>query len=119
MQEAAREKARFVITGSRNRIQRLRGTGPNPFDFWLWADETTQVLESIFGKGAAEPKEFADVVYQRGRTLDQRGSIDSMTLGIHGAWGIRARLNRAETLLNEILARMGGPSPAALRPSQD
>ncbi len=107
MQEAVRDKARDLLAGSKQRIARLRATGPNPFDYWLWADETTQVLETVFGNDAEEPRRFGDIVYARGRTPEQRGSLDSMTLGIHGEWGIRSRLNRAEALLEQIIAGLG------------
>lgn len=106
MQDAVRNKARDLLMGSKGRIQRLRAMGPNPFDYWLWADETAQLLETIFGKGAAQPLQFAAVVYERGRTIDQRGAMDNMTLGIHGEWGIRARLDRAETLLERIIGEL-------------
>ena len=114
MQDAARSKARHLLTGSRNRIQRLRAMGPNPFDYWLWADETAQLLETIFGKGTVPPLRFAEVVYERGRTVDQRGAMDNMTLGIHGEWGIRARLDRAEALLERIIGELGAGSQGAV-----
>ncbi len=103
MQETVRGKARDLLTGSKDRIQRLRAMGPNPFDYWIWADETAQLLETVFGKGAPQALLFAEVVYERGRTFDQRGAMDNMTLGIHGDWGIRARLDRAEVMLERII----------------
>ena len=106
MQDAVRDKARHLLTGSKARIQRLRAMGPNPFDYWLWADETAQALETIFGRGAAEPLAFTEIVSERGRTIDTRGVFDTMTLGIHGEWGIRARLDRAEALLEQISAQL-------------
>lgn len=107
MQDTTRVKALDTIEAALQRIQRLRATGPNPFDYWIWADETGQALETIFGDGAAEPLMFTQIVSERGRTVDQRGSFDSMTLGIHGEWGIRARLERAEVLLRATGARLG------------
>ena len=106
MHEAARDKARAIIADQVQKIQRLRATGPNPFDYWLWADETVQVLETIYGRGAPEPAGFATIVYERGRTPDQRGAFDNMTLGIHGEWGIRARLSRAEPYLSRLLEQL-------------
>lgn len=116
MQEAARGKALGLVQGSASRIARLRALGPNPFDYWIWADETTELLETIFGRGATEAALFGDIVHERGRTLDQRGAFDSMTLGIHGPWGIRARLDRAEAYLRTILARLGGAGAPAAAP---
>jgi hypothetical protein len=110
MQDAVRDKAHQAVTGAIENIQRLRGTGPHPFDFWLWADETTQLLETIFGQGAPEADGFATIVYERGRTRDQRGAADNMTLGIHGEWGIRARLSRAGAYLQQLNARLGAPA---------
>lgn len=106
MQEPVREQAGQVVAAALQYIQRLRATGPNPFDYWIWADETVQMLETVFGAGAAEPGGLAEVVYERGRTLDQRGAFDNMTLGIHGEWGIRARLSRAEVYLTALHSRV-------------
>ena len=106
MQEAVRDKARDLVRGSLGRIARLRALGPNPFDYWIWADETVQALEMVFGRGSAEAAAFGEIVYERGRTVDQRGSFDSMTLGLHGPWGIRARLKRAEAYLDQLVARL-------------
>jgi hypothetical protein len=47
-------------------------------------------------------------VYERGRTADQRGALDNMTLGIHGEWGIHARLDRAAPLLEQLRSRLSG-----------
>ena len=108
MNETVRAKARDLVADKLRFIQRLRATGPNPFDYWLWADETAQALETIFGRGAAEPLAFTEIVSERGRTIDTRGVFDTMTLGIHGEWGIRARLDRAEALLEQISAQFAG-----------
>ena len=108
MQETVRAKAHEIVSSALQLLQRLRGTGPNPFDYWLWADETTQALEAIYGRGAPEAAGFAEIVYERGRTLDQRGAFDNMTLGIHGEWGIRARLDRAEPYLQRLAESLQG-----------
>jgi hypothetical protein len=92
---------------ARRQIARLRATGPNPFDYFQWADETTNVLVTLFGAGADQVTAFRMAVADRGRTVDQRGILDNMTLGLHGAWGIWARLDRAETVLNQVLGRAG------------
>jgi len=110
MNQAVSDKAREQLLRARAHILRLRGTGPNPFDYWLWADETVQLLQAIFGADSAQAGGFADVVYERGRTRDQRGAFDNMTLGIHGEWGIRARLDRAANYLDVLL---GGAGPSA------
>jgi hypothetical protein len=106
MQEPARGQSGQVIEQALQHIQRLRGTGPNPFDYWIWADETVQLLETLFGSGSAEAGGLAEVVYERGRTIDQRGAFDNMTLGLHGEWGIRARLSRAEAYLTALQRRV-------------
>jgi hypothetical protein len=100
------ERARTRLATLRQRILRLRGTGPNPFDYWIWADETRAVLATIFGEGSPEENAFSEIVGTRGRTADQRGQADNMTLGLHGEWGIWARLDRSEALLSSILERM-------------
>ncbi|MER3421093.1 MAG: hypothetical protein C4290_11470 [Chloroflexota bacterium] len=106
MYEATRDKARTIIADQLQKIQRLRATGPNPFDYWIWADETVQALEAIYGRASAETQGLAAILYARGRTRDQRGALDNMTLGLHGEWGIRARLNRAEPYLNRLLEQL-------------
>jgi hypothetical protein len=106
MDDTRRDKARAIIADQLQKIQRLRATGPNPFDYWLWADETVQLLEAIYGRDSAEAQGLATIVYARGRTPDQRGALDNMTLGIHGEWGIRARLDRAEPYLNRLLEQL-------------
>src|SRR5690242_20174785 len=47
-------------------IARLRATGPNPFDYFQWADETTNVLKSLFGEESDEVKAFRLAVSDRG-----------------------------------------------------
>jgi len=93
------------LTGLAQRLLRLRGTGPNPFDYWIWADETRAVLEMIFGIDSPQAREFSEIVGTRGRTPEQRGQQDNMTLNLHGEWGIWARLDRAKVLLDSILVR--------------
>ena len=100
------DRARERLVGLSRRIKRLRGTGPNPFDYWIWADETRAVIEMIFGVDSPEARSFSEIVGTRGRTPEQRGQQDNMTLNIHGEWGIWARLDRCEALLDDILRRM-------------
>jgi hypothetical protein len=97
------DRARDRLVGLTRRIKRLRGTGPNPFDYWIWADETRAVVELIYGVDSIEARSFSEIVGTRGRTPEQRGQLDNMTLNLHGEWGIWARLDRCETLLNEML----------------
>jgi len=87
------------------RIARLRATGPNPFDYFQWADETSGIMHELFGTASDEFKAFRLAVIDSGRTVDQRGVLDNMTLGLHGQWGIWARLDRAENVLRQIMAR--------------
>jgi hypothetical protein len=108
MQDAVRTRAQDLIREAVQKIQRLRGTGPNPFDYWIWADETAQLLEAIYGRGSTLVDGFTEIVYERGRTRDQRGAFDNMTLGIHGEWGCRARLNRAEPYLQKLAEEIQG-----------
>jgi hypothetical protein len=100
------ERAQERLVGLTRRIKRLRGTGPNPFDYWIWADETRAVLEMVFGIDSDAARAFSEIVGTRGRTPEQRGQLDNMTLNLHGEWGIWARLDRCESLLTAILARM-------------
>jgi hypothetical protein len=106
MQDTTRTKAATMVEEAIGRLHRLHATGPNPFDYWLWADETVQALETIFGADAEETRAIAEIVYERGRTANQRGAMDNMTLGIHGEWGIHARLDRAEPVLEGVHRRL-------------
>lgn len=105
MTEAVRSKAQELVGDARQKLDRLRATGPNPFDYWIWADETVQKLQIIYGNDHEATQDFAAIVYERGRTRDQRGAFDNMTLGLHGPWGIRARLDRAAAHLDVLLGR--------------
>src|SRR5947208_16108934 len=101
----ARERGRAYVNELLLRIARLRSTGPNPFDYFQWADEGTNILRELFGDESAEVKAFRQAVADSGRTLDARGIADNMTLGLHGPWGIWARLDRAEGVLRLIRLR--------------
>jgi len=105
-QIATSDRAKERLAGLTKRIKRLRGTGPNPFDYWIWADETRAVLEMVFGVDSAEARGFSEIVGTRGRTPEQRGQLDNMTLNLHGEWGIWARLDRCEAHLTHILEAM-------------
>lgn len=99
------EKARGVLEKQDRGIAYLRATGPNPFDYFLWADTTVAIVRQIFGLASPEAIVFEEAVRQPGRTIDQRGLYDNMTLGLHGEWGIWARLDRAQGVLEQILHR--------------
>ena len=100
-------RVREHVTQQLGRIARLRATGPNPFDYFQWADEASTILRELFGEEADLVRAFRLAVADSGRTTDTRGILDNMTLGLHGPWGIWARLDRAETVLRQILDRAG------------
>ncbi|HTE87166.1 MAG TPA: hypothetical protein VK821_20840 [Dehalococcoidia bacterium] len=103
------ENGRESITTQLGQIAYLRATGPNPFDYWVWADYTAAIVNQACGAGSQEDVRFRQAISQPGRTEDQRGIADNMTLGLHGEWGIWARLDRAQQVLEEI----GGAEPQA------
>ncbi|HEY8490564.1 MAG TPA: hypothetical protein VIO14_06190 [Dehalococcoidia bacterium] len=108
MQDVDRREARDRIQQLIDRIAWLRATGPNPFDYYQWADEVWFVCTDIFGEESEEVRRLFQAVGQRGRTLDQRGIGENMTLGLHGAWGIWARLERGEAVLRELVRQLEG-----------
>jgi hypothetical protein len=97
-----KDKARGDIAAQLERIPYLRATGPNPFDYWLWADYTAAIIAQSYGNGSAEDTRFREAIDRPGRTDDQRGIADNMTLGLHGEWGIWARLDRAQRVLEDV-----------------
>jgi hypothetical protein len=90
----------------------LRGTGPNPFDYGIWDERTRELLDSLFGQGSDIVARYEAAAGTRGRLPGVRGQDDNMTLNIHGPWGIRARLDRSEVVLRDILASLTSPAPA-------
>ncbi len=104
-------RARERIQAQVDRIARLRGSGPNPFDYDLWDDRTIEVLTAIFGDGAPELRRYFEAAGKRGRLPGVRGQAENMTLNIHGPWGIRARLDRAEAVLKDLAASLAGGPP--------
>lgn len=84
-------------------IPRLRGTGPNPFEYDQWYARTSEVLKSVFGVEAEQVARYERDVGEGGRVAGVRGNAANMTLNIHGKWGILERLERAETLLRELV----------------
>ena len=83
-------------------IPRLRGTGPNPFDYDQWDARTAEILTAAFGAESDEVARYQRVVGEAGRVAGVRGNAGNMTLNIHGQWGILERLERAESLLREL-----------------
>lgn len=96
------EQARARIQDQIDRIGRLRGSGPNPFDYNQWDDRTVEVLTAVYGDGSVELERYYEAAGKRGRLPGVRGQAENMTLNIHGPWGIRARLERAETVLKDL-----------------
>lgn len=99
-------RARERIQAQIDRIGRLRGSGPNPFDFDLWDDRTVEVLTATFGEDSSELGRYFEAAGKRGRLPGVRGQAENMTLNIHGPWGIRARLDRAEAVLQDLVSSL-------------
>ena len=100
----ARSKA--LLQQQLDRIPRLRGTGPNPFDYDMWEARTEEIVTAAFGEASDEHTRYQEQVGKRGRLPGVRGPAENMTLNIHGQWGILNRLGRAETLLKEFTGKL-------------
>lgn len=85
---------------------RLRGSGPNPFDYDLWSSRTFEILRATFGEDSPEVQRYFDAAGERGRLPGVRGQAENMTLNIHGNWGIRKRLERAEVVLKDFVREL-------------
>jgi hypothetical protein len=101
-----------VLKAQLERIPYLRATGPNPFDYWLWADYVASIVTVIYGADSVEALRFQEAISEPGRTSDQRGINDNMTLGLHGEWGIWARLDRAARVLQALTGSALPASPS-------
>jgi|GEM_PF-913357 len=101
-------RARARIQDQIDRIGRLRGSGPNPFDYDLWNARTIEVLEALYGDGSPELKAYFAAAGERGRLPGVRGQAENMTLNIHGEWGILRRLERGEAVLRGLVAALEG-----------
>jgi len=99
-------RARERLEGQISRIAWLRGTGPNPFEYNQWSDRTVEVLIALFGTASPELEAYHAAAGIRGRLPGVRGQAENMTLNIHGPWGIRARLERAEAALTAISQKL-------------
>lgn len=107
------ERAKERIQRQIDKIGRLRGSGPNPFDYDLWDDRTVEILAAIYGEGSAELQRYYEAAGKRGRLPGVRGQAENMTLNIHGPWGIHARLERAERVLKELVQELERADGAA------
>jgi len=96
-------RARARIQAQIDAIGRLRGSGPNPFDYDLWQSRTLEVLSAIYGAGSPELASYLEASGVRGRLPGVRGQAENMTLNIHGPWGILARLTRGEAVLQHLV----------------
>ena len=98
--------ARERIDAQLSSIGRLRGSGPNPFDYTIWDARTLEVLSAVFGEGSAALVRYQNATGVSGRLPGVRGEADNMTLNIHGQWGILGRLGRAEAVLRDLAASL-------------
>ena len=101
------ERARELLEQQINRMGRLRGGGPNPFDYTLWDERTTELITHIYGADSQELASYHAAAGIRGRLPGVRGQAENMTLNIHGQWGILGRLERAEVVLKDLVAKLG------------
>ncbi len=98
--------ARTLLEAQLRHMARLRGSGPNPFDYTLWEQRTVELIAGIWGLESAELQRFHDASEIRGRLPGVRGQAENMTLNIHGQWGILGRLDRGEAVLRELVASL-------------
>lgn len=105
-------RARAALQAQVDRIGRLRGSGPNPFDYDRWQARTTELVDEIFGEDSSEARRYYEAAGIRGRLPGVRGQAENMTLNIHGPWGILARLERAEAVLRDLIASLPEPAEA-------
>lgn len=99
-------RAREHLLLQQQRVARLRGGGPNPFDYNRWAARTEELLTDIYGPGSPELARYHEASGVRGRLPGVRGNAENMTLNIHGQWGILGRLDRADALLSDLIAAL-------------
>jgi len=97
-------RTRERIQAQAHAIGKLRGSGPNPFDYNQWYDRTVEMLAALYGEDSEAVTRLRQAAGTRGRLPGVRGQAENMTLNIHGEWGIRARLDRAEAVLNDLVA---------------
>jgi hypothetical protein len=86
------------------RLAHVRGLGPVPSDHARWIEQTRYLLVSLFGESSAEADGFLRAVSALPADRQEQGF--TFNLPLHGPWGIRARSQRGETVLSEILSRL-------------
>jgi len=99
-------RARERIERQLSAIGRLRGSGPNPFDYNQWDARTVEVLTAVYGADSPQLMRYHDAAGIRGRLPGVRGQAENMTLNIHGQWGILGRIDRAEAVLRDLAAAL-------------
>lgn len=104
------DRARELLQQQITKIGRLRGGGPNPFEYNLWDERNTELLTHIYGADSPEMAAYHNAAGIRGRLPGVRGQAENMTLNIHGQWGILGRLERAEVVLRDLVAKLGSPA---------
>lgn len=100
------ERARLLLQRQVDAIGRLRGSGPNPFDYDRWQSRTVELVADVFGPESEEAMRYFTAAGIRGRLPGVRGEAENMTLNIHGPWGILARLDRGEEVLKSLIDNM-------------
>jgi hypothetical protein len=98
--------AREQLASQLGAIARLRGSGPNPFDYDLWQTRTRELIAAVYGEDSPEMERYEEALGIRGRLPGVRGQAENMTLNIHGQWGILGRLDRAEPVLSALIAAL-------------
>lgn len=86
------------------RLAHLRGLGPAPDDHARWIEQTHYLLVSLFGTNSAEAGSFLQAV--GALPADREEQAFTFNLPLEGPWGIRARLERGEAVLREMLSRL-------------
>ncbi len=105
-------RTRALLENQLRRIGRLRGTGPNPFEYGIWDARSKELIADIYGADSPEVARYFEAAGIPGRLPGVRGSGDNMTLNIHGQWGILGRLERAEIVLEDLIAALPAASVA-------
>jgi len=86
------------------RLAHLRGLGPVSSDHARWIDQTRYLLMNLFGESSAEADGFLQAVSATPAARQEQAF--TFSLPQEGPWGIRARLERGETVLRRILDRL-------------
>ncbi|HXG42938.1 MAG TPA: hypothetical protein VNL95_09490 [Dehalococcoidia bacterium] len=76
----------------------LRGRGPVSYHYGQWVDATHHALMTLFGEDSPEARGFLEIV---GTGAAERGW--GVPLAPDHQWGLRARLDRAEGYLRQLL----------------